>query len=405
MANPTGERWNLDYSRIREFAITEHQRRVIDTVVEEQSLRKAAQALGLNISSVCRVLRTVRRYAQARGWSPEHDLTRPVAPTQRLAGASTLYKLPDPGEGGGAVLQWVKSKEDPETIRAMALEVIEALREEIPRAKAVKASPRCSDDLLSCYVITDYHIGALAWGEETRGEDWDAGIAEDLLVKWFEVAVAESPPSQVGLFAQLGDFLHIDNFDALTPAARNRLDADSRYQRVVRVVIRVVQRIVAMMLKKHERVCLIMAEGNHDPASSAWLREAFSAHYASEPRVSVDTSPDPYYVFEWGLTSLFFHHGHLRKMKDVHTTFAAKFREVFGRTKYSYAHLGHYHHERSEETALMVVHQHRTLAAADAYSSRSGYVTGRDAEVITYSKKFGKVGALTISPDRARGVS
>ena len=49
-----------------------------------------------------------------------------------------------------------------------------------------------------------------------------------------------------------------------------------------------------MLLQKHERVVLIMAEGNHDMASSAWLREVFSTFYESEPRITVDTSPYPY---------------------------------------------------------------------------------------------------------------
>jgi len=47
----------------------------------------------------------------------------------------------------------------------------------------------------------------------------------------------------------------------------------------------------------------------------------------------------------------------------------------------------------------MIVEQHRTLAANDAYASRGGWLSGRSASVITYSKKFGEVSRLTISPE------
>jgi hypothetical protein len=53
-----------------------------------------------------------------------------------------------------------------------------------------------------------------------------------------------------------------------------------------------------MLLEKHERLHLIMADANHDPASEIWLREMFAAHYEDEPRITVDRSADNYYAFE-----------------------------------------------------------------------------------------------------------
>jgi hypothetical protein len=76
---------------------------------------------------------------------------------------------------------------------------------------------------------------------------------------------------------------------------------------------------------------------------------------------------------------------------------AGKFREVFGRTKHAYAHTGHLHSVEVRETSLMVIEQHRTLAAPDAYASRGGWLSGRDAQVITYSKQHGEVGRIKIS--------
>src|SRR5690606_30125506 len=203
--------------------------------------------------------------------------------------------------------------------------------------------------------------------------------------------------AQRAVFAQLGDFLHIDGLDPVTPASKHLLDADTRFQRLVGVAISAIRRVIGMLLTKHERLHVIMAEGNQDPASSIWLREWLAASCEDEPRVTVDTSADPYYCVEHGATALFFHHGHKRRPKDIDTVFAAKFREVFGRTRYAYAHMGHLHHVDVKETNLMVVEQHQTLAAKDAYASRGGWMSDRSAQVITYHQAFGEVGRVRLS--------
>jgi hypothetical protein len=45
----------------------------------------------------------------------------------------------------------------------------------------------------------------------------------------------------------------------------------------------------------------------------------------------------------------------------------------------------------------MVVEQHRTLAASDAYASRGGWMSGRDAQVITYHATHGEVGRIVVN--------
>lgn len=332
-----------------------------------------------------------------QGWSPEHDMTKTVPDGFHLKGTSTLYD-----EFGKPKLQWVKSSINHERQAELMREAVSALSVEIVPEIAVKAPAHTLDQLLNCYVITDYHLGMNSWGEETGG-DWDMKIAEDLLVSWFGAAIAQAPDSRSAVFSQLGDFLHWDGISAVTPTSGHIVDADTRFQKVVRVAIGVIRRITSMLLAKHERVVLLMAEGNHDLASSMWLRELFAALYENEPRIEVITRPDPYYCLEHGLTSLFFHHGHKKRIDSLETVFIAKFREVFGRTRFSYAHTGHLHHNVLRETNTMQLEQHRTLAAPDSHASRGGWISGRDAKVITYHSKFGEVGRTTISYEMLSG--
>lgn len=312
----------------------------------------------------------------------------------RVIGESTLY-----GADGEVKLTWRKTAQDDKL--AALQEAGEAIIGRIKPKKPAPGPKSADSDLLNCYVITDFHLGMLSWHGET-GEDWDTDIAEQMLLDWFSLAIQRSPKAGHAVFAQLGDFLHWDGLEAVTPTSQHSLDADTRFTKLVRVAMRSIRRVVDMLLRRHDRVTLLLAEGNHDIASSVWLREMFAALYADEPRIEVITRADPYYCVEHGATSLFFHHGHLKRPKAIDDVFAAKFREVFGRTRHSYAHLGHMHHIDTKETNLMVVEQHRTLAAKDAYASRGGWIAGRDAKVITYHREYGEASRLTINPEMVR---
>ena len=236
----------------------------------------------------------------------------------------------------------------------------------------------------------------LAWHEETD-EDWDTDIAERVIVGWFAEAIRRAPKADKAVLAEIGDLLHSDSLEPLTPASKNVLDADSRYPKVVRLVIRIMRQVIALLLEEYQSVTVIVAEGNHDPSGAIWCREMLAALYDAEPRLTVDQSPKPFYCVEHGRTSLFFHHGHQVKMGAVDRVMAAEFRDVYGRTDHSYAHIGHLHHKGQQESQLMVVEQHRTLAARDAHAARHGYNAGTDASCITYHDTHGEVGRVTIS--------
>lgn len=383
-----------DLEGLREFAITDVQRQYLDAVIEHGSNAKAAKALGLHRTTVDYCIKRIVRQAARKGYAPKYDMTHVVPDGYAVRGTSTLYD-----KDGKPRAQWVKTREDLDRQMELMREAAEAFASELPKARpvALKKAPH-DPDLLNCYVVTDYHLGAYAWHEET-GEDWDTDIAERLLVDWFSAAIRGAPSAQTAILAQLGDFLHWDGLDAVTPTSKHLLDADTRFQRVVRVAIRALRQVITLLLQKYPHVYIIMAEGNHDPAGSVWMREMLASFYEREPRVTVDRNADIYYCYEHGRTSLFFHHGHRRQPSDVDDVFVAKYREVFGRTKHSYGHMGHKHSIEVKETNLMVVEQHRTLAAPDAYASRGGWISGREAKVITYHKEHGEVGRITVSPD------
>ena len=310
-----------------------------------------------------------------------------------VTGRSTLRNA-----DGELVMEWEKTSLDRERAAEAQAAAYAALAAELPRIAPTVPPGASEGHLCTVYTLTDCHVGALAWKQE-GGEDWDLSIAEDTLLGCFLHMIETSPASELAVVNQLGDFLHFDGLSAVTPTSGHLLDADSRFDKVVQVAIRILRRVVDMALAKHQRVHVILAEGNHDLASSVWLRQMFAALYEKEPRITVDQSPLPYYAVEWGKTLLCFHHGHLKKNDHLPLLFAAQFAPAWGRTTKRYCHTGHRHHLEEKEHSGMIVFQHPTLAARDAYAARGGWHSLRSATAVTYHKSFGEVGRSTTSPD------
>lgn len=304
---------------------------------------------------------------------------------------------------GRVIQDWLRVEPDKVAQQAAMRAAIEGFKDELPRADAVPAPVGTLTDLLCQYTITDAHLGALAWNEETRGGDYDLSIGERLIKDWFAAAIASAPPARRAVFAQMGDFLHYDSFKSITPEHGHLLDGDTRYPKMVRAAIRIIRTVIRMLLEKHEQVDVIMSDANHDPSSEVWLRELFASFLEDEPRVRIDTTPGSYNVLEHGQVSLYYHHGHRRKIAAVDSVFVGKFREIYGRTKFSYGHVGHLHSDQLKSTNLMKVEQHETLAAPDAFAANGGWLSGRSAKVIVYHARFGEVGRSTLTPEMVAG--
>lgn len=390
--------WKEIDERLKDFA-TERQSQIIDAVNSAGSMRSAAKALGVGYRAVHNAIDAVTRKAALSGYAPDYDFTKLAPPGFLVKGTSTLYK------DGVQALQWVKTDKDSEQQLELMRAVIDAMKDEVPRLAPIDpVNPLVFSDLCNVYTFTDSHVGMLAWHKE-GGADWDLRIAEHTLVGCFEALIARAPSSGTCVINQLGDFLHSDGLMPVTPTSGHILDQDGRFAKVVRVAIRILRRIIDMALQRHVRVIVLLAEGNHDMASSVWLRAMFKALYENEPRVQVMDSELPYYVHQHGRTMIAFHHGHLKKNADLPLLFAAQFPRVWGESDRRYCHVGHRHHLDEKEHSGMTVLQHQTLAARDAYAARGGWLADRRITAITYHHTHGDVGRTTVTPEMVTEVS
>jgi hypothetical protein len=372
---------------------TPRQKQILEAIERLGSARAAATELGMNIGGASETYLAVKRKAAKFGYSPEHDFTRPVPDGYVAKGVSTYYNAE--GKPAG---QWVKASLSHQALVDAMKEAVEGFKDEIPPAVSTVAPVASEEQLCNLYTFTDYHLGMLAWHKE-GGSDWNLDIAEKTITAALVQMVNQSPTAHTAVLNIQGDFLHTDGKMPVTPASKHVLDADSRFPKIRRAAIRIIRSLMAICLQRHQEVYLIIAEGNHDEESAGWLADLFAVHYEEEPRVTVNDSVLPFYVFEWGSTMLGVHHGHKVKNENLPLLFAAQFPQEWGRTTRREIHCGHRHHRDEKEYNGVTIVQHPTLAARDAYAARGGWIADRAAWAITYHKKYGAVGRVMVTTE------
>jgi len=382
-----------DYSDLESFA-TPRQLEYIDAIRTFGSVKNAASELDLNQRTISRGLEALQKNAATSGWAPAHDMTKISPSGFGVKGTSTLYD-----EDGNVKVQWVKTqREDAERVGDL-LTVLDSYK--LKSMPKIKAPTSTLDDLCTVYTLTDFHLAMYSWAEET-GDDWDTDIAAKVLINAINDMVLRSPSGEMGVLNLQGDFLHWDGLEAVTPTSGHVLDADTRFERMIEMALDLTIWAVEALLKKHNTVKVIVCEGNHDLAGSAWLRKSIKKIFSKNERVDVDDTSIPFYAFLWGEIMLAFHHGHKVKNASLPKLFASEpmFRKMWGLAMYCYINTGHYHHQEQDviEDAGAVVERHPTLAGRDAYAARGGYVSKRGAKAVTYHKEHGEIERITVVP-------
>lgn len=378
-------------NNLKQYA-TPRQLEVLLAIESEGSEHKAAKKLGITRSSVASAKRAVMRKAAKMGYSPEHGLNHPIPDGYKMRGASTLYNA-----DGQQLLQWIKTTEDSERQAVIFQETIAALTEILPKYEAIEKPKIEFSNLAVVFPVGDAHIGMYAWDEEA-GENYDIAIAKQIHIAAIDYLVASVPACKKAIIAVLGDAFHYDGIEAITPAHRNLLDADSRYAKMVRATIKVVRYMIDLCLSKFEDVHISVSIGNHDLSSAIFLSECLFNVYEKEQRLTVDISPSHFKYWRFGKNLLGFHHGHGAKPDQLPQIMAADKAEDWGNTEYRYWMTGHVHHQSVKEFPGVMVESFRVLPPTDAYAANKGYRAGRDMKAIILHEGFGEVARHIFNP-------
>lgn len=383
---------NIIDPELLEFDPTPRQAKYVEASNRLGSMRAAARELGVAKSAVQESIARLKISAAARGYAPGH-FADGVAPGYRM-GKVTVQRGP-----GGVERVWERQHPDEQVWLDTVHRILDEASEKLPRVRPTVGPGHADSKLCNLFVLTDAHIGALAWHRE-GGADWDLSIAEETIIGAFRHMVAAAPRAQRAVVAFMGDVCHQDSNKPLTPAHAHLLDADSRPRKIVSAVVRIMRTIIQMVLETHDEVHVVCGEGNHDEYTSGnVLPEVFGILYENERRVTINDAVLPYYVVQHGRVMLGFHHGHKKAPTQLPMYFATAHAKMWGETTKRYAHCGHRHHVEEKEHSGMKVIQHSTLAARDAHASRGGWFSERQAIAITYHEEFGEVARLTVTPE------
>jgi hypothetical protein len=370
--------------------VTETQIRYLEAVKEHGGQNAAARALGVAKSSVNEAIATYKKEAARRGHAPGH-FDDGVAPGF-VMGKVTIQRGP-----GGVERVWERQSPDAES-QAERLQAIKAgLLDGLEPIAPLSGPDYTDDDLLTVYPQGDPHAGLYAWKDET-GQAFDLVEYERVTKTAIDRLVASAAPSSHALFIDLGDSLHADNNAARTRSGHH-LDTHGRHAEVVRAVIRCKRHHVARMLEKHNHVTVRINPGNHDGITALMLAEMMAAIYENEPRVTVSTSPNPYWFHGFGANLIGTTHGDGAKGANLPLLMAVDAPAMWLASEHGSRvwFVGHVHHKDVKDHPGVTVEYCRTLAAPDIWSHASGYRSKRSIEAVTYHRQDGEVERHTCS--------
>jgi hypothetical protein len=370
--------------------VTETQIRYLEAVKEHGGQNAAARALGVAKSSVNEAIATYKKEAARRGHAPGH-FDDGVAPGF-VMGKVTIQRGP-----GGVERVWERQSPDAES-QAERLQAIKAgLLDGLEPIAPLSGPDYTDDDLLTVYPQGDPHAGLYAWKDET-GQAFDLVEYERVMKAAIDRLVASAAPSSHALFIDLGDSLHADNNAARTRSGHH-LDTHGRHAEVVRAVIRCKRHHVARMLEKHNHVTVRINPGNHDGITALMLAEMMAAIYENEPRVTVSTSPNPYWFHGFGANLIGTTHGDGAKGANLPLLMAVDAPAMWLASEHGSRvwFVGHVHHKDVKDHPGVTVEYCRTLAAPDIWSHASGYRSKRSIEAVTYHRQDGEVERHTCS--------
>lgn len=328
---------------------------------------------------------TVQEYVQQR---PERGGEQFAVPDGHvIKGVSALVDA-----DGRKVLEWVKTRQGELSTDT----IIEALKEAFVGFKSpfVPAPPdRTEADSLTIYSIVDWHIGLLAWAEET-GENYDLKIAERVIMAAMSRLIGASPAAKQCVVLGLGDLLHFDGYEPVTSRSGNFLDTDGRYPKVLKKAAQMVLSTIDMALAKHEKVLVRMLPGNHDDRATVAINLALALRYEGHKRVTVDDSPSRFWWYRFGKNLFGATHGDKTKMADLPLVMAHDRPQDWAASTYRRIYTGHLHNERRIEQGGVVVTCMRTPVAKDAYHSFARYRSGRSVYSETYRRDGSEAATL-----------
>lgn len=240
--------------------------------------------------------------------------------------------------------------------------------------------------------IMDFHLGKLAWADETGEDHYDLKIAVDLYRKTVldiiaKVALIGIPISRI-IFPIGQDFFHADDKEGRTTSG-TYVDVEGRWQKMYRLGVELLVWAVEQLRSMAPVECMYVP-GNHDEKLSFCATEHVAAWYRETTSVQVDLSPQNRKYVRHGKVLIGFAHGKKEGSRIQHMMQVER-PEDWGETLFREWNLGDEHHEESEEVGGVIIRRISAITATDAWHAEMGFKGSiRKAQAFIWDKELGK---------------
>jgi hypothetical protein len=247
-------------------------------------------------------------------------------------------------------------------------------------------------DHMTVYPLYDMHIGMMAWGRETRGQDFDLKLMKSDLMQSITTVMARSPDSSEALIILGGDTIHVNDHFNETPKSKHHQDTDGRFEQIVDTAIEAISGAIELVAQKHATVKVLVLRGNHDETSHIVLKAALKQRYRDTDHIEFPVLPN------WDKSEIYWHlfggvliianHGDKVKPEKLAMIAADKCPD-WSRAKYRVILTGHIHTLKVMDMPGVTHYSLRAFCPPDAYGANFGGVRGIQA--MTFDKAKGLV--------------
>lgn len=359
--------------------MTPKQQETYDLVTSGMTLQSIADKLGETYNCVKSRWRAAKEFADAdpSAQAAAKAVGAGVIPTAywaKVDGISAYFK-PDQGAVAG---DWL----------ADVVAAFDGIKAYEPRATEFVHS-----DLLTVYGLFDLHIGALAWGRETRGPDYDLALFQSDITSAMDRLSSRVPPSGHALVVIGGDSLHTPNSNNETPAHKHKLSVDGRFEKIVDVAVDALSQSIEILAERHARVSVVVVRGNHCEESHLILKVALKQRYRNIDRIDfpIVQGADKSEIFwmKHGKNLIAVHHGDKAKPEKLAMIVADKCGFWDECTASRVILTGHVHHLRTLDLVGATHYSLRAFAPPDSHGANFGGVRGLQA--MTFDPKYGMI--------------
>ncbi len=244
------------------------------------------------------------------------------------------------------------------------------------------------NSLMTVYPVFDLHMGMMACGKETGGQDYDLQLATDDVQAAFGNLDILTPRGWSALLILGGDTMHIDDGRNETPQSKHKLDVDGRYYKVLDYAVQSVCWIIEHLHNRHSSVTVRVLRGNHDETSHMVLTFALAERYRNAAGVTVDRSPRDLLMVQHGNSLIAAHHGDKSPPQRL-AMMIADVCPFWSDTRDRHCFTGHIHHDSSKDFPGIKWHSMRAFCQPDAYGA--GFAPRRALQAMLFHDKKGLV--------------